>query len=79
MQVKKFKTPSQFFGYKLEPNSEIWRYFKKKVKMWRLETQNIYIYVFSHIENSFNKIDKFSQKKWLGLATTRHRYLCGPT
>jgi hypothetical protein len=36
---------------------------KKNVKMWRLETQNIYICVFSHIANSFNKIDKFSQKK----------------
>jgi hypothetical protein len=48
MQVKKFKIPSQFFGYNLEPNSEIWQYFKKLVKMWRLETHKIYIYVFSH-------------------------------
>ncbi len=75
MQVK----TSQFFGYKLEPNSEIWRYFKKIVKMCWLQTQKIYINGFSHIEISFNQIDKFSQKKRLGLATTRHRYPCRPT
>ncbi len=55
MQVKKFKIPSEFFGYNLEPNSEIWRYFKKFVKMW-----------LSHIEISFNQIDEFSQKKKAG-------------
>jgi len=65
MQVKKFKIPSQFFGYKLEANSEIWRYFKKNVKMWRLETQK-YMCVFSHNEISFNQIDKSSQKKMAG-------------
>ncbi len=50
------------FDYKLKPNSEIWYFYKKIVKIWLLENKKTHTFL-AILKKTISQLAKFSQGK----------------